>query len=247
MTSPRVAVVIPVRMGSTRFPGKALAAETGRALVLHVADAAAAATRVDEVMVASDHPEIADVVNQAGVRHIMTRADHPNGSSRVAEVAAHLDAEIVVNVQGDEPELDPALIDRCIERLVEDQDAAVGTLAAPLTQEDDLNNPNVVKVVTDQAGRALYFSRCPIPASRDGAMIPRLRHVGIYAYRKATLMAYPDLPPTVLEEAEQLEQLRLLAHRIPITVALCDAVPEGIDTPSQYAAFVDRWRCDHPD
>ncbi|MCH2142034.1 MAG: 3-deoxy-manno-octulosonate cytidylyltransferase [Phycisphaerales bacterium] len=247
MTPPRVAAVIPVRMGSTRFPGKALAAETGRALVLHVADAAAAAKHVDEVLVASDHPDIEVVVTQAGVRHVMTRQDHPNGSSRVAEVAGKIDADIVVNVQGDEPELDPALIDQCIEGLIADEEASVGTLATPIANEQDEQSAHIVKVVLDEAGRALYFSRCPIPASRDGESVPRLRHIGIYAYRRASLMAYPDLPPSALERAEQLEQLRLLAHRIPITVALCEAGPEGIDTPTQYAAFVDRWRREHPD
>ena len=247
MSTVRVAAIIPVRMGSTRFPGKAIAADTGRALVLHVADAASRASRINQVVVASDDEAIATVVTDAGVPHVMTSTTHPNGSCRVAQAASSIEADIIVNLQGDEPELEPALIDLCVETLISDPQAAAATLAAPLNDPAQALDPNIVKVVLDAGGRALYFSRLPIPASRDDEPIERLRHVGIYAYRRSVLEQYPTLPPSPLEEAEHLEQLRLLAHRLPIAVACCDANHAGIDTPEQYEAFVNRWRRCHPD
>ncbi|MDP7029738.1 MAG: 3-deoxy-manno-octulosonate cytidylyltransferase [Phycisphaerales bacterium] len=238
-----VIAVIPTRMGSTRFPGKALAAETGRPLVLHVADAVARSSRVDRIVVASEDSAIEAACRAAGVDHVMTAATHPNGSSRMAEAAADLDADVFLNVQGDEPEIDAGTIDATVDALVATPDAGVATAATPLKRGADHDNPNIVKVVTALDGTALYFSRTPIPHGDDTP----LRHIGIYAFRPDVLARYPGLEPTPLEQSERLEQLRLLEHGIGIAVARVPTGHGGIDTPEQYAAFVDRWRTNHPD
>jgi 3-deoxy-manno-octulosonate cytidylyltransferase (CMP-KDO synthetase) len=239
----RVIAIIPTRMGSTRFPGKALASETGRALVLHVVDAVLQAAQVNCVVVASEDAEIEAACRQAGVEHVMTANTHPNGSSRMAEVAAKLEADVFLNVQGDEPEIDPTTIDVTLEALAAMPSAGVATAAAPLGPEDDPNDPNIVKVVTALDGSAIYFSRACIPT---GVAAP-LRHVGLYAFRPDVLARYPSLPPTPLEQSERLEQLRLIEHGIRVAVARVESSPPGIDTPEQYAAFVARWRLNHPD
>ncbi len=236
-----IIAVIPVRMGSTRFPGKALASDTGRPLVLHVADAVGRADRVDRIIVASEDREIEAVCAAAGVEHAMTASTHRNGSSRMAEVAQGLDGDIFLNVQGDEPEIDPATLDATIDALRETPEAGVATAATRL--DGDLANPNVVKVVTALDGTALYFSRSVIPYGGESS----LRHVGIYAFRPEVLARYPTLAPTPLEAAEGLEQLRLLEHGVRIAVATVPTGHGGIDTPEQYAAFVARWRAEHPD
>jgi len=237
---PDVIAIIPARMGSTRFPGKALAADTGTPLILHVAEAVAAAGTVSRVLVASADPEIAVACERGGVEHALTAPGHPNGSSRIAEVSAGLQADIILNVQGDEPEIEAATMDATVRALVEDQQADVATAAAPLQPHEDPDDPNLVKVVTGRDGRALYFSRSDVPADRAASGVERLRHIGIYAYRPAVLAAYANLDPTPLETAEQLEQLRLLEHGYRIAVARVSAAHPGIDTPEQYAAFVAR-------
>lgn len=239
----RVIAIIPTRMGSTRFPGKALACETGRPLVLHVADAVSRASRVHQVIVASEDREIEAACQQAGVTHVMTANTHPNGSSRMAEVAAGLDADVFLNVQGDEPEIEPATIDATLEALAAMPEAGVGTAAAPLGPGEHAADPNIVKVVTTTRGEAIYFSRSPIP---HGDPLP-LRHVGLYAFRPEILARYASLPPTPLEQRERLEQLRLIEHGIRIAVARVASSHPGIDTPTQYADFVSRWRISHPD
>ncbi|MDP7519081.1 MAG: 3-deoxy-manno-octulosonate cytidylyltransferase [Phycisphaerales bacterium] len=241
-TRPEVIAIIPTHMGSTRFPGKALAAETGRALVLHVADAVQRSNAVSRVIVASENTEIAQACESAGIEHIITGQGHPNGSSRISEAATGLHGDVILNVQGDEPEIEPSTIDATIAALITDKDADVATAATPLRDDDDPADPNLVKVVTGLDGHALYFSRSLIPMNRDGENTEYLRHIGLYAYRPATLAAYATLAPTPLETAERLEQLRLLEHGYRITVAQVDAGHPGIDTAEQYQAFVTRWR-----
>ncbi len=241
--------VIPARFGSTRFPGKMLAAETGRPLILHVLDQVRRARRVTRVIVATDDQRIAAVVRGAGGEALLTRADHPNGTSRIAEVAATIEDSphdsLIINVQGDEPEIDPALIDRLVELLHARPDCPMATLASPITDEDDAANPHIVKVVCRHDGTALYFSRSRIPFDRDGAGTPdskALRHIGLYGYRREFLARYVTLSETPLERSEKLEQLRALEHGHAIAVGLVDATVHGIDTPEQYAAFVARFR-----
>lgn len=236
----KAVAVIPARFASTRFPGKLLADATGRPLILHVHDRVLRATSIDRVIVATDDERIAGAVRSAGGEAVMTSAAHPNGTSRVAEAAASLDCEIVVNVQGDEPEIEPEAIDVAVRTLAEHPNTPVATLAAPLGPDVDPADPSVVKVVVDRGGHALYFSRAPIPCHRDGGA-GHLRHVGLYAYRLGFLPVYVGLPATPLEEAEKLEQLRILEHGHRIAVGLVASAPPGIDTEAQYRAFVERW------
>lgn len=241
-TTPIVAI-IPARLGSTRFPRKMLAADTGRPLILHTCEAAARAALVSRVVVATDAPEIAGAVG-AGFEPVMTSPAHPNGTSRLAEAADRLglpDDAVVVNVQGDEPEIDPALIDLAIRTLPESA-AEVATVGSPFAPGQDPADPNIVKVVTDCRGRALYFSRSPIPFDRDGDGVRPLKHVGLYVYRAGFLRRYVRLPATPLEHTEKLEQLRVLEHGHSIGVAVAEAHHVGIDTRAQYDAFVARWR-----
>jgi 3-deoxy-manno-octulosonate cytidylyltransferase (CMP-KDO synthetase) len=236
-------------MDSSRFPGKALASDTGLPLVVHVMQQAMKAATIDRVLVAAPDQAILDAVHAHGGEAMMTRADHPNGTSRIAEVAEHLDdaIELIVNVQGDEPEIEPELIDAVVDALARDREAPMATIASPMLSPEDLLDPNVVKVVLDQQGRALLFSRAPIPFARNSneATPPPLRHVGLYAYRRAFLGEFASWPPSPLEEIEGLEQLRVLEHGRPIAVAVRPSMGQGIDTPEQYAAFVKRCRARH--
>jgi 3-deoxy-manno-octulosonate cytidylyltransferase (CMP-KDO synthetase) len=236
--------VIPARYASTRFPGKPLAAETGRPLIQHVVEQVQQASRLDRVIVATDDDRIAAAVRRFGGEAIMTREDHPNGTSRIAQVVAELgDAcpQIVVNVQGDEPEIPPAVIDALVDALESDTEAPMATIASPFAADEDPGNPNIVKVVVDQRGRAMYFSRSLIPFDRDGQGAPApLKHLGIYAYRRSFLPVYVGLSATPLEQCEKLEQLRVLEHGHAIRVVEAVAHHHGIDTPEQYAAFVRR-------
>jgi 3-deoxy-manno-octulosonate cytidylyltransferase (CMP-KDO synthetase) len=227
-----------------------LAAETGRPLILHVVDRARAASSVDRVIVTAPDPEIIRIAREAGVEAIETSFNHPNGTSRLAEVADRLADElpidaILVNVQGDEPELDPNAIDAVIQALNDDSEADMSTVAAPFGPEGDPDDPNQVKVVMGLDGRAIYFSRSPIPFDRDCAGIIPLRHVGLYAYRRGFLQQFASWPESPLELAERLEQLRVLEHGGRIAVAIHASDGGGIDTPEQYAAFVTRWRASH--
>ncbi len=236
-----VVAVIPARFGSTRFPGKMLADRTGKPLVQHVYERAAQAKRVDRVLVATDDERIAQAVRGFGGEVMMTRTDHPNGTSRIAEVAETVVAPIMVNVQGDEPELDPTLIDDAVAALENDPDSPVSTIASPFASDENPTDPNIVKVVRDVRGRALYFSRALIPHDRDGTgQTMPLKHVGLYVYRRKFLFEYSALRMTPLEEAERLEQLRILEHGRTIAVAVREAHHHGIDTPEQYDAFVMR-------
>lgn len=241
-------VVVPARLASTRFPEKVLACETGKPLVQHVAEAAARAKCCRLLVVATDSQRVVDALTPFGTRCVLTRVDHPNGTSRLAEAAAILNLEsdeIIVNAQGDEPELDPSVIDAAVAALVQTKHAQVGTVACDITDAGEALNPNIVKVVRRLDGTAMYFSRSLIPLDRDARNEPSarpLRHVGVYAYRRAFLERYIAMAQTPLERAEQLEQLRVLEHGHTIAVGLSKSHPAGIDTPEQYAAFVKRWR-----
>lgn len=238
----RRVAIIPARLGSTRFPAKVLADRTGKPLVQHVHEAAKRSKLVDLVAVATDDEKIRRAVEGFGGTAVMTRADHPNGSSRLAEAARALGLQprdVVVNVQGDEPELEGEVIDLAI-RTLEAAGAPVATLAAPFDPADDPSNPNIVKVVRRTDGCALYFSRSLIPHPRNAGVAAPLKHVGLYAYRAEFLWTYVTLSPTPLEQAESLEQLRMLEHGHAIAVATCTAPAPGIDTPEQYDAFVRR-------
>ncbi|MBM4019634.1 MAG: 3-deoxy-manno-octulosonate cytidylyltransferase [Planctomycetes bacterium] len=241
----KVICVIPARYGSKRFPGKPLASDTGKPLIQHVYEVAARARRVDAVVVATDDERIRAAVERFGGRAVKTRPDHPCGTNRAAEAAAAFpDAEIVVNFQGDEPELEPALLDLLVEAMEADPAIEAATLAGPL-QPGELADPNAVKVVLAASGDALYFSRAPIPWARDGEAERRsalLKHFGIYAYRAAALRHYASLPQTPLERTEKLEQLRWLENGRRMRVLATGSRPAGIDTPESYAAFVARWR-----
>ncbi|MEK6642388.1 MAG: 3-deoxy-manno-octulosonate cytidylyltransferase [Planctomycetota bacterium] len=237
--------VIPARFASVRLPGKPLLRETGKFLIQHVYEQARSATTISRVVVATDDARILDAVKSFGGEAVMTRADHPSGTDRVAEVAAGMDADIVVNVQGDEPELEPGSIDTLVGLMAANADAPIGTLACPFAIGADPVDSNAVKVVVDQRGRALYFSRSLIPFPRDaGGRVETptnwLLHLGIYAYRREFLMKLASLKQTPLEKAEKLEQLRVLEHGYPLVVGVVQRAAIGIDTPEDYAAFVAR-------
>lgn len=240
-------VVVPARFASTRLPGKPLADICGRPMVVRVLERAQRSGASD-IWVATDHEAVAEAVRAAGGQALMTRPDHASGTDRIAEVAATLgwgDDEVVVNVQGDEPLIDPELITATAEALVDDGEAAIATACHPLQSIDDAFNPNVVKVVCDRAGRALYFSRATIPWARDAfaasrealpADLPMSRHVGIYAYRCSFLRRYAGLSPAPIEQAESLEQLRALWHGFRIRVIVIDEAPAaGVDTAEDLA------------
>lgn len=240
-------VLVPARMASTRLPGKPLADLAGKPMVVRVAERAAASGAA-RVVVACDDWRIQQACATHGVEAVLTRSDHASGSDRLAEACEqlHLDGQdCVVNVQGDEPLIDPDLIRRCAALLDERPDCVMSTAAHPLTQASDFHNPNVVKVVLDSAGRALYFSRAPIPWPRDlpeaspGDVLadpPPLRHLGVYGYRAGFLRRFPSLTPAPAERLEALEQLRVLwhGHRIAVHVAASGGGP-GVDTPEDLA------------
>lgn len=243
-----VAAIIPARFASTRLPGKPLLAETGRPLIVHVVEAARRASRIDRVIVATDDERIADAVRAAGGEAALTRSDHPSGTDRVAEVADRLPgARIVVNLQGDEPEIEPEALDRVVALLDADPTAPMATLCTPIVDRETYLDPSCVKVVTSTTGRALYFSRRSIPCHRDGepdgtAGPIALLHLGLYAYRRDFLLRLATMPPSPLERAEKLEQLRVLEAGFPIALGVVPTAAVGIDTPEDYRRFVDRWR-----
>lgn len=240
--------VIPARYGSTRFPGKALACQTGKYLIQHVYERVAAARMVDRVLVATDDERICEAVSSFGGEVVMTSPDHASGTDRVAEAVGRTDCEVVVNVQGDEPELEPEAIDRLVTTLRE-SDCPMATLACAFSDvrrvdpDADPSSADRVKIVIS-SGRALYFSRSLVPfvrhenSSYEGPFL----HVGIYAYRRAFLLEFAGWPPTMLERLEGLEQLRALEHGCPIAVAVVERAAAGVDTPADYEAFVGRFK-----
>lgn len=226
--------LIPARWGSSRFPGKPLHPIAGKPLVQHVWERVSLCSRLDDIAIATDDKRIFDAALAFGAKAIMTSPDHPSGSDRLAEaVQTFPSATHVVNIQGDEPLIDPALIDRLAGALVADPALSMATVACPIGQENDLNNPNIVKVALAGNGDALYFSRSVIPYARNARVTPALRHLGIYAYRRDFLENYVRWEPTPLEKTESLEQLRALENGARIRVILTDHVSVGVDTPEQ--------------
>jgi 3-deoxy-manno-octulosonate cytidylyltransferase (CMP-KDO synthetase) len=235
----RVTAVIPARYASTRFPGKPLADLGGKPMIQWVCEGAQRCPLIDRVLVATDDRRIADAVTAFGGTVVMTRADHPTGTDRLAEVADSLASELIVNVQGDEPLIDPAMIETAVKPLLDNPAIPMGTLKTALTSLEEFHNPNVVKVVTDRQGLALYFSRAPIPHPRDFVNeldsrwreLATAKHIGLYVYRRDFLLRFPTLAPTPLEEQEKLEQLRALEHGYRIHVASTPLGMQGVDTP----------------
>jgi 3-deoxy-manno-octulosonate cytidylyltransferase (CMP-KDO synthetase) len=241
----RFSVLIPARLASSRLPNKPLADIGGRPMIVRVARQAAL-SQASQVVVAADDESIVQACQAHGVQAVLTRKDHATGSDRLAEACELLGLDgddLVVNVQGDEPLIDPVLIDECASMLAHHHDCVMSTAAHPIESPDDFTNPNVVKVVLDARQRALYFSRAPIPWWRDaperGQLHPQvspLRHIGLYGYRAAFLRSFPTLAASPLESIESLEQLRVLWHGHRIAVHITpDAPGAGVDTPEDLA------------
>ncbi len=226
-------VIIPARYGSTRLPGKALAPIAGVPMIVRVYEAARGIPDVDGVYVATDDARIVEAVEAVGGRAVMTRGDHQSGTDRIAEAVQPMDAGIVVNVQGDMPFLDPQMVAVMVQRLRDDAEVPMATVMTPIHDAAQWEDPNVVKVVTDRNGNALYFSRCPIPAGGRPAGVAgdgddaavAMHHIGLYAYRRSFLSQFARLVPTPLERAERLEQLRALEHGYRIGVATWFGAP----------------------
>lgn len=235
VTNRKVAVVIPARYASTRFPGKPLVKIAGQTMIERVYKQALKTKHANEVIVATDDPRIAAEVSRFGGTVIMTRDDHPTGTDRLAEVASKRpDIDIIVNVQGDEPLIDPSTIDRAVQPLLEDAGLDMSTISAPITNPEEIESNSIVKVVRDRQGNALYFSRFPIPFHRDpdsGSNQTYFAHIGLYVYRRDILLKLASLSPTPLEQAEALEQLRALENGIRIRVVDVEKRSPAVDRP----------------
>jgi len=240
----KVIAVIPARYSSTRLAGKVLAKDTGKFLIQHTYEQACLAKLPDKVIIAADDQRIAAAAKSFGAECILTSPEHKSGTDRIAEVVADIDVDIVVNLQADEPEIDPANIDYLAKLLLDNPQCQMATLVAEFENAEQVKNPNIVKVVVDKDNRAIYFSRAPIPYNRKksgiGKMQQYLRHLGIYAYRKQFLLKITSLPQTPLEKIEKLEQLRAIESGFEILVGKVKQTSDGIDTPQQYAEFVKR-------
>jgi 3-deoxy-manno-octulosonate cytidylyltransferase (CMP-KDO synthetase) len=238
MSAPNVVVVIPARYGSTRMPGKPLVQLAGQPMIQRVYARAKLAQTVNRVIVATDDERIVKAVEAFRGEARMTRPDHRTGTERVAEVAAHETGDVFVNVQGDEPLLDPVAVDTAVAALLEDSATAVSTVATPIKTPADIMDPNVCKVVLDFDENALYFSRAPIPWARDTAskqQVRHLKHLGLYVFRRDALLEYPTLPQGELERIEQLEQLRWLENGWKIRVAEVEHDAVSVDVPADVA------------
>jgi len=227
--------VIPARFRSSRFPGKVLAVISSKTMLQHVYERASQARYLSSTIIATDDVRVHTVAKSFGARVVMTSPEHRSGTDRVAEAASAENAEIIVNIQGDEPLIDPAAIDTAILPLVHDRDVAMATLKKRIEDPREITDPNVVKVVTDRAGDAIYFSRCPIPYVRQdpGAPLgtPHFKHIGLYVYRREFLLGYSSLPVGPLEQAERLEQLRAIENGFRIRVVETEYESIGVDTP----------------
>lgn len=249
----KITVVIPARYSSTRFEGKALADICGKPMVQHVYERASRASLVSEVIVATDDERIASAVSSFGGRGVLTSRNHETGTDRIAEVASRLDSDIIVNVQGDEPLIDPEMIDAAIQPLIDDASIVMGTLKTRIRNLHDFLSPNVVKVVTDTNGFALYFSRSPLPNFRDkwndlkdeafvsGKLIC-YKHVGLYVYRRDFLLRFAGMTPTFLEKSEMLEQLRALENGYRIKVVDTPHESIGVDTQADLDKVLEKLR-----
>jgi 3-deoxy-manno-octulosonate cytidylyltransferase (CMP-KDO synthetase) len=243
----RTIVVIPARFASSRLPGKPLLRATGKYLIEHVWERARSARTPQRILVATDDRRIEAAVRSFGGEAVMTRADHPSGTDRVAEAAGDDPADIVINLQGDEPLVEPDAIDFASSLLLRHHDAAMATLAAPLKSLEQYHSPHCVKVVVGDLGQALYFSRSGIPHVRDGQPdfgrqpFQFFQHVGLYAYRRDFLLRLAKTPPSPVEQIEKLEQLRVLALGRRVQVGVIPQAAPGIDTPEDYDQFVQHW------
>ena len=243
----RVTALIPARYASSRFPGKPLADILGKPMIQWVYERTLQAGSIARVIVATDDERIARAVREFGGEVAMTSPDHPTGTDRLAEVAASIETDLIVNVQGDEPLIDPRMIDQAVAPLRKNRGIPMGTLKCPLASMEEYRSANVVKVVTDRQGFALYFSRAPIPHPREfaGDLSGRLeelgafKHVGLYVYRKDFLLTFAKLPPTPLENLEKLEQLRALEHGFRIRVVETRLTSQGVDTPDDLDRVVE--------
>jgi len=236
---------LPARYNSTRFPGKVLAKDTGKFLIQHTYEQACLAEFPDKVIIATDDRKVVAAAESFGAECVLTSPEHKSGTDRIAEAVRDLDVEIILNLQADEPEIDPANIDRVAELLLHNPDVPMATLAAEFQNPDQIADPNIVKVITDCNNKAIYFSRAAVPYDREtsgiGNVAQYLRPIGIYAYRKDFLLKVTALPQTPLEKIEKLEQLRAIENGFGILVAKVEHVCSGIDTPQQYAEFVVRY------
>lgn len=246
----RILAVIPARYASTRLPGKPLLSDTGRTLIQHVVDAASQCQRLHKTIVATDDQRIFDAVTSFGGEAVMTRADHVSGTDRVAEAARILHFQhpndLIINLQGDEPEILPETIDTLIDVMTKRPEAVMATLATPIQDEAIYRDHSCVKVVKDDGGYALYFSRSPIPCHRDGKPAENmpwgLLHIGLYAYRGRFLQQVATMPAADLENAEKLEQLRVMENGHRIALGIVGEHGPGVDTPADYARFVARYQ-----
>ena len=226
--------VIPARFASSRFPAKVLANIDGKPLIRHVWEKAVRCGELDEVLIACDHEDVFKAAHSFKAQVVMTDPNHPSGSDRIAEAVKDLKVDIVVNIQGDEPFIDPKTIDALAVLLKQDAQTMVGTVIKEITNEEDFLNPNVVKCVVDNQGYALYFSRSPIPYYRNKNVFggaKKYKHLGLYAYRKDFLMLYKDWPKGTLESAEELEQLRILERGVKIKTTVTTSESIAVDTP----------------
>jgi 3-deoxy-manno-octulosonate cytidylyltransferase (CMP-KDO synthetase) len=245
----RIVGIIPARYESSRFPGKPLADILGKTMIEHVYERSARASRLDRLVVATDDARIAGAVSGFGGEALLTRSDHPSGTDRLAEAARLMgldDGDIVVNIQGDEPLVDPRMIEALVEALAHERECPMATLVFPGHSLRDYHNPNVVKVVSDSGARALYFSRSPIPFARDltAGSFTFLKHLGFYAYSGSFLQTFTRLTPGRLEDLEKLEQLRALEHGYGIKIAISPVDTRGVDTPEDLARVIATLRGD---
>jgi 3-deoxy-manno-octulosonate cytidylyltransferase (CMP-KDO synthetase) len=234
-SSRNVLAVIPARFASTRLPGKPLASIAGKPMIQHVVERVRRAQLVKSILVATDDERIKRAVEGFGGQAILTRPDHRTGTDRVAEVATHVDADLYVNIQGDEPLIDPGTVDAVVAAMLEDDSVQIATPCSAITQQNEIMDPNIVKVARDFDGNGLYFSRAPIPWVRDTNTTVAARHwkhIGLYAFRRDTLLEFPTLPPGELEHIEQLEQLRWLENGFRIRVVETDYDAVSVDVPA---------------
>jgi 3-deoxy-manno-octulosonate cytidylyltransferase (CMP-KDO synthetase) len=242
----KVVAVIPARYSSTRFAGKVLAKDTGKFLIQHTYERACMAKLPEKVIIAADDEKVIAAAKTFGAECVLTSPDHQSGTDRIAEAVTDMDVEIIVNLQGDEPEIDPGNIDYLAKMLMDNPDCPMATLAAEFQTAEQVSDPNIVKVIIGRNNKAIYFSRSPIPYDREKAGVgdvkQYLRHIGIYAYRKKFLLEMTALPQTPLEKIEKLEQLRAIENGYSILVGKVKHTCDGIDTPEQYAEFVKRYK-----
>lgn len=240
----KILAVIPARYESVRFPGKVLAKQTGKYLIQHTWEQVRKVSMLERIIIATDSEKVLEACKTFGAECVMTSASHQSGTDRIAEAVEKINTDIVINVQGDEPEIEPANIELLAGLMVDNPKAKMATLIAKFDSKEQVENPNIVKVVTDKNKNAIYFSRSVIPYCRKtppvGGLNDYFRHLGIYAYTKDFLLQITKLPPGRLEQIEQLEQLRVIENGIPILTGLVEHITPGIDTPQQYDDFVKR-------